>query len=787
MTLPPSLPFDAWDNYLKGQSSDSETSDSEDGTSESSQKAALFSMASPSMNLSQLESNLEKVLNAVNTVSNALSTSTSGNLKEKIDNIEGLATLKGLAAQGEGTLLGKLDDIVSELRSYPSQITADLSEAFVRLLTTLPEPFQTMLDYLLRLLRDIAPTQEDFPPYYLIGEKYYIDVDGDSSSFQPYTPQLNPSGDGSDWQPYQALSNFAENNPSDFQRFTIRPPGELPGSSLPGSIVDIASDAKAQEWAQKNMIGQVIRDIREAANKLKELQPVKDLPGEIKTELEKSIPEDIKIKVQKILGDLNSIPSPEEWPKHIAARTVEASAKAVSSIVQTFLGELRSLQDPQSLFDDSQSGILSKSLKGSLFGDSSIFSNSLLTAFKNANFLKPGWAGPLLGFEFGFFDVGEGGAKAIRLTPFSYGTSPLSGALILFNSATASIALGTEATKMLLYSLFPGHPSLLDIPVLTGQLSVNLLPPKLSSQPQAGDILCPLSPGWPGSGYFPTPGITWDLPDKGNIEIKISRNVLDVDTAANLISTGNLGDYASLQNIGMRVIRPISHDLFTDRFQQPLPTIICDEIHGRIYLFRYEKVSQVQSSWKVIALYHPLTTQLNRALERKGVEGIYEIATPESEKVIWEESNKFADSFTVDSEKPILGECLDLAATGAYSPYNWEVLFHIPILIGNRFATRQKFKQALQWYRKVFDPTFVEGDAPQRYWRFQAFYSQNQEIESVIDWLTQLSEGSLPEDKEKKETPAQKARETLIQRWQQDPLASIIVSATKGPAVEARD
>ena len=49
-------------------------------------------------------------------------------------------------------------------------------------------------------------------------------------------------------------------------------------------------------------------------------------------------------------------------------------------------------------------------------------------------------------------------------------------------------------------------------------------------------------------------------------------------------------------------------------------------------------------------------------------------------------------------------EDIDFTATGAYSAYNWELFFHIPLLIAERFRKAQRFSEALRWYHFIFDP-----------------------------------------------------------------------------------
>lgn len=55
-----------------------------------------------------------------------------------------------------------------------------------------------------------------------------------------------------------------------------------------------------------------------------------------------------------------------------------------------------------------------------------------------------------------------------------------------------------------------------------------------------------------------------------------------------------------------------------------------------------------------------------------------------------------------------------------YSIYNWELLFHTPILLADALSKAQKFEEAAKWFHFVFDPKSGKG-SPDRYWRFYPF------------------------------------------------------------------
>ena len=60
---------------------------------------------------------------------------------------------------------------------------------------------------------------------------------------------------------------------------------------------------------------------------------------------------------------------------------------------------------------------------------------------------------------------------------------------------------------------------------------------------------------------------------------------------------------------------------------------------------------------------------------------------------------------------------LDFGYAGAFSVYNWELFYHVPMYVASLLTTNQQFEDAEQWLRYVFDPTRQSTEpAPQRFW-----------------------------------------------------------------------
>ncbi len=95
-----------------------------------------------------------------------------------------------------------------------------------------------------------------------------------------------------------------------------------------------------------------------------------------------------------------------------------------------------------------------------------------------------------------------------------------------------------------------------------------------------------------------------------------------------------------------------------------------------------------------------------------------------------------SDEFTfVDVNMPAAG--VDVAVGGPYAVYNWELLYHIPVMIAVHLSQHQRFAEAEKWFHLVFDPTFTDSGSNPAYpfWKFLGF-RQPGLAESLVDILS---------------------------------------------------
>ena len=83
--------------------------------------------------------------------------------------------------------------------------------------------------------------------------------------------------------------------------------------------------------------------------------------------------------------------------------------------------------------------------------------------------------------------------------------------------------------------------------------------------------------------------------------------------------------------------------------------------------------------------------------------------------------------------QPYPVEDVDFSVDGAYAGYNWEVFYHVPMLVATRLMANQQYATAMQWLEYVFNPTDPSpAPVPGHYWNMAPFYAMN-----ANDWLAQ--------------------------------------------------
>jgi hypothetical protein len=83
---------------------------------------------------------------------------------------------------------------------------------------------------------------------------------------------------------------------------------------------------------------------------------------------------------------------------------------------------------------------------------------------------------------------------------------------------------------------------------------------------------------------------------------------------------------------------------------------------------------------------------------------------------------------------------VDVGVGKPYSNYNWELLYHIPVMVAVHLSNNQRFAEAQKWFHLVFDPTSTDTTiaAPQRFWKSFVFNGSDpsSDINALLNLLS---------------------------------------------------
>jgi hypothetical protein len=171
-------------------------------------------------------------------------------------------------------------------------------------------------------------------------------------------------------------------------------------------------------------------------------------------------------------------------------------------------------------------------------------------------------------------------------------------------------------------------------------------------------------------------------------------------------------------------------------------------------------VQQRSLSYLFKVHFHPYVSKFVRRLLEESIPGLQSIDTeyltkpdgsfvtlPDGKpKPVFFEQLFSASKYNPSSltEKPHPVKDIDFSSSGAYSVYNWELFFHVPLTIAMHLSKSQRFEDAMRWFHYIFDPTdSTQGPTPDRFWKAKPF--QFTDVKKIEEILVNLSTGADPE------------------------------------------
>lgn len=140
------------------------------------------------------------------------------------------------------------------------------------------------------------------------------------------------------------------------------------------------------------------------------------------------------------------------------------------------------------------------------------------------------------------------------------------------------------------------------------------------------------------------------------------------------------------------------------------------------------------------SLFHPFVCEYVRRVAQYGVDGLLTLDSQRLQ-LMPEFAGRYAPTSAV--VKPYPADGVDFGATQnpavfrttSYSVYNWELFFHIPMLVASRLTLNQRFAEARRWLHFVFNPTDGKGS----YWKVEPLAKTP--VQSIDAWFARLGAG----------------------------------------------
>lgn len=217
-------------------------------------------------------------------------------------------------------------------------------------------------------------------------------------------------------------------------------------------------------------------------------------------------------------------------------------------------------------------------------------------------------------------------------------------------------------------------------------------------------------------------------------------------------------------------------------------------------LFFYKNLNRTlyfqksSSTWLVDPYYHPFTFNLLAQIRQKGIAGIYEKRYELNNGKLIESQGSSGQHLQLALKKSVSADYSNISAIedtlndeefsfssrNSYSIYNWEIFFHIPLLIANQLHVNQNFEEAQNWFHYLFNPTDSSlGDVPQRYWRTKPFVERTKfeyAFENIEELLLLLNTGGNDEERQ--------LLEVEIENWRRDAFNPHLIARTRSIAYQ---
>ncbi len=162
---------------------------------------------------------------------------------------------------------------------------------------------------------------------------------------------------------------------------------------------------------------------------------------------------------------------------------------------------------------------------------------------------------------------------------------------------------------------------------------------------------------------------------------------------------------------------------------------------GQLAAGEYERANPLYVetiSYEFENFYHPFVGSLIQKLNDTSVAGMLD---PAFLGGLGGQPYPASDYYSVGSSVTIDDPSIDVSFGGPYANYNWELLYHIPVMVAVHLSSNQRFAEAQKWFHLVFDPTNSDTTipTPERFWKSYVFRGDYAPVQSITALINLLS------------------------------------------------
>lgn len=127
--------------------------------------------------------------------------------------------------------------------------------------------------------------------------------------------------------------------------------------------------------------------------------------------------------------------------------------------------------------------------------------------------------------------------------------------------------------------------------------------------------------------------------------------------------------------------------------------------------------------WRYHQFSHPYSCFFLKEFSKDGFEGLLAPKSGGLKRQLLSDDYFAARYEPIRVKTPYPVRDVDFEYGGAFTTYNWELFFHIPLMVAEKLSEEGRHEDAQRWFHYVFNPLDASSSStPARYWNIKPFY-----------------------------------------------------------------